>query len=419
MLASKRLELRRSEIRQNLAELANIETPSEDEVRKMGDLDAEYRAKEVQYRAALVSEDEERREAGAELETRDGKEYEDLVSRFEVRQVLLNMDTGQALEGATAEVVQEMRSKGRFTGTPVPMEALEVRAGETVSSGTPDPRTTRPIVDRLFANSVATRMGVAVVNIGVGETEWPLVTNGASAGWAASENANVPGPSALTAEDKALKPDHTLGGHVRVTRKALAQSGAGLEQAIRRDLGNVMRVELDRAVFQGSGASGEPLGIITGQSTYGIGTTAIDAAASYAAFRDVLTTFINANAIEGPSGVKLMIRPELWAALDDAFITGTSDTEWDRLTRRFGAANIVLATNALAAPAGGPPVESDALLTCNAGIAPAFLGVWGGIDLIRDVYSGAQSGELRITALQTVDMQVPRATGLHVLTGLQ
>lgn len=374
MLASKRLELRRSEIRQNLAELANIETPSEDEVRKMTDLDAEYRAKEVQYRAALVSEDEERREAGAELETRDGKEYEDLVSRFEVRQVLLNMDTGQALEGATAEVVQEMRSKGRFTGTPIPMDALEVRAGETVSSGTPNPMNTRPIVDRLFAGSVATRMGVNVINIGVGETEWPLVTNGATAGWAASENANVAGPSALTTADKALKPDHTLGGHVRVTRKALAQSGAGLEQAIRRDLGNVMRVELDRAVFQGTGADGQPLGIVAGQSTYGIGTTAIDAAASYAAFRDVLTTFINANAIEGPSGVKLMIRPELWAALDDAFITGTSDTEWDRLTRRFGAANIVLATNALAAPSGDP-LESDALLTCNAGIAPAFLGV--------------------------------------------
>jgi len=41
----------------------------------------------------------------------------------------------------------------------------------------------------------------------------------------------VAGPSALTTADKALKPDHTLDGHVRVTRKALAQSGAGLEQA--------------------------------------------------------------------------------------------------------------------------------------------------------------------------------------------
>ena len=70
MLTSKKLELRRSEIRQNLAELANIETPSEDETRKMGELDTEYRAKEAQYRAALISEDEERSTAGAELETR-------------------------------------------------------------------------------------------------------------------------------------------------------------------------------------------------------------------------------------------------------------------------------------------------------------------------------------------------------------
>ncbi|MGJ8555941.1 MAG: phage major capsid protein, partial [Sulfitobacter geojensis] len=79
MLTSKKLELRRSEIRQNLSELANIEKPSEDETRKMTDLDTEYRSKEVQYRAALVSEDEERREAGAELETRSEKEWNEIM----------------------------------------------------------------------------------------------------------------------------------------------------------------------------------------------------------------------------------------------------------------------------------------------------------------------------------------------------
>lgn len=63
MLTSKRLELRRSEIRQSLAELASIRNPSEDEVRKMGDLDTEYRTKEAQFRAALVAEDDELRES--------------------------------------------------------------------------------------------------------------------------------------------------------------------------------------------------------------------------------------------------------------------------------------------------------------------------------------------------------------------
>lgn len=418
MLTSTTIQRRQSEIRQNLSELVGKETPTEDETRSMETLDAEYRSNETRFRASLIAEDTERREAGAELESREDRERDDLLSQFELRQVVMHLDEGRALDGPTAEIVQEMRSSGGYTGTPIPLEALEVRAGETLSTGTPDPMSTRPIVDRLFANTVASRMGVQIVNVGTGSTEWPLVTSGAMAGWANGENTNVPGPSALTTADKALKPDQTLGGHVRISRKALKQSGAGLEQAVRRDLGNVMRVELDRATFQGTGAAGEPLGIVAGQSTYGYNTTAIDAAASYAAFRDVLTEFINANAIAGPSGVKLMVRPEIWQALDEDLITGTAETTWDRLTKRFGAGNIVMATNALDAPTGDP-LATSALLTCNAGIAPAFLGTWNGIDLIRDVFSGAQSGELRITALQTVDVQVARSTGLHLLTGLQ
>ncbi|MGO4833920.1 phage major capsid protein, partial [Rhizobiaceae sp. 2RAB30] len=121
----------------------------------MTDLDTEYRSNETRYRAALVSEDTERREAGADLETRDGKEYTDLVGKFEVRQIALALDEGAALSGPTAEVVQELRSKGGYRGIPVPWQALERRAGETIASGTPDPIQTRPIIDRLFPDSVA------------------------------------------------------------------------------------------------------------------------------------------------------------------------------------------------------------------------------------------------------------------------
>ena len=47
MLTSKKIELRRSEIRQSLAELATIEKPSEDETRKIGELDMEYRGSDA------------------------------------------------------------------------------------------------------------------------------------------------------------------------------------------------------------------------------------------------------------------------------------------------------------------------------------------------------------------------------------
>src|SRR3546814_8394914 len=84
-----------------------------------------------------------RPDAGEERETRGDREYADLLRRFEVRQVALHYDEGRQLDGATAEIVQEMRSKGGYRGIPVPLAALEQRVGETVDSGTPDPVQTR------------------------------------------------------------------------------------------------------------------------------------------------------------------------------------------------------------------------------------------------------------------------------------
>ena len=105
MLESKKIELRRSEIRQELATLAAKDAPSEDEVRKIGELDGEYRTLEARYRAALISEDEERKEAGAELETRSGREWAEMMAGFELRQVALALDEGRPLDGQTAEIV--------------------------------------------------------------------------------------------------------------------------------------------------------------------------------------------------------------------------------------------------------------------------------------------------------------------------
>lgn len=424
MLTSKKLELRRSEIRQNLAELANIENPSEDEVRKMGDLDTEYRAKETQYRAALVAEDDERREAGAELETRSEKEWSEMAGKFEVRQVAMALDDGRKLSGATAEMVEELRNSGGFQGIPVPLEALETRAGETLAGGVPDPVRTMPTIDRIFAKSSATQMGCRMINVGVGEIEYPVATGGAQPGWAGSETGDVPGPQAYTTIDRPMKPDNTLGVQMKITRKALKQAGAGLEQAVRRDMSAAIQQETDRAIFLGTGANGEPLGIFPGAATYGITETDVSAAASYAVFRAAAVRFMTANAANGPGAVNLLLRPEIFDGMDDNLITGTAVSEWDRLVAKIG--KVMMTTNGIEAPAlpaggvAGDPLESKALLTTTTnGVAPIFCGMWGAVDVIRDPYSDAKSGQLRLTALTTMDVTVARGVQLEILTGVQ
>ena len=159
--------------------------------------------------------------------------------------------------------------------------------------------------------------------------------------------------------------------------------------------------------------------MITGAATYGITTTAINAAASWSAFRAAVVRFMTGNAAGSPAAVRALIRPELWAFLDDILITGTAVSEWDRLTQNIPAGNIGMTSNALAAQAGDPLAVTSLLTTAAGGVAPIFVGAWGAVDVIRDPFSDAQSGGLRITALATVDLTVARPAQLEILTGLQ
>jgi hypothetical protein len=125
------------------------------------------------------------------------------------------------------------------------------------------------------------------------------------------------------------------------------------------------------------------------------------------------------NAATGPGSIRALIRPELWDFWDGILIDGTAVTEWDRATRHIPAGNWAMSSNALAAPAGDPVAVSSLLTTSTGGVAPMFVGVWGGIDLIRDPYSDAASGGLRLTALATMDVTVARPAQLRLLSGLE
>lgn len=408
MLDSVKIARRQSEIRQALAGLVGKDSPTDDETRSMESMDAEYRGNETRYRAALIAEDTERREAGADLETRSDREFAELVGRFELRQVALSLDEGRALSGATKEVVDELRNAGGYQGVPVPYAALETRAGETVAADQITPKSIRPVIDRLFPASVASRLGVQSINITSGELAFPVATAGAVFGWQTTELANVGAASQYDTGERSLNPDQTGGAQMIISRKSLKQAGEGLESAIRRDLNAVIGAELDRVVINGTGTTGQPLGIIPGAAAYAITSTPVGAAASWSAFRAQIVAFMQANAITSASQVNLGFGPAIWAELDDALITGTAVSEWDRLTKHIAAPAI---SNVI-------PAET-AILTANVqGVAPGYLGLYGGVDLIRDPYTKAGSGQLVLTALVTADFTVPRGLQTRILTGI-
>ena len=407
MLDSVKIARRQSEIRQTLAGIVGKDKLSDDETRQMEALDSEYRQNETRYRAALVAEDTERREAGADLEIRSGREWAEMMGRFELRQIAEALDVAAPLNGATKEVVEELRAKGGYQGIPVPFEALETRAGETIAADQVNPKAIRPTIDRIFPGSVAEKLGIERITIAQGELAFPVATSGAVFGWQTGELGNVGAANPYKTTERSLNPDHTGGAQMTISRKALKQAGEGLEAAIRRDLNAVIGAELDRVVINGAGGA-EPLGIIPGAAAYGITTTAAGAVASWAAFRAQIVAFMEANAITSPGQVKLAFDPTIWADLDNALIAGTAVSEWDRLTKHVGGPAI---SNVIP--------DATAILTANVqGVAPGYLGLYGGIDLIRHPYTKGGSGELVLTALVTADFTVPRGLQTRIITGL-
>ena len=142
----------------------------------------------------------------------------------------------------------------------------------------------------------------------------------------------------------------------------------------------------------------------------------MNAAATYAIFRNAATEFLTRNAGDYGS-INLLFRTELLNALDDTLYSGTATSELDRLAAKLS--KIVTTTNALDVPTGAP-LESTAVMTCSTGgVAPFFIGIWGGVDLIRDPFSKAASGQLQLTGLVTADVTASRSEQVTILTELQ
>src|SRR3546814_5123960 len=95
-----------------------------------------------------------------------------------------------------------------------------------------------------------------------------------------------------------MVPNQNLGIQMKLTRRALKQSGAGLAAALRRDMASTIAAELDNAAFNAAGSPGEPEGVLT-NSTYNITSPA--ASATCAGFRTAVARFMSATAVGSPS----------------------------------------------------------------------------------------------------------------------
>lgn len=403
MVKSKKIALKLSETRQELAQLNAKDELGDNDRERMAELSAKYAELETEYRAALIVEDaDEAENAETERRTGDGGEATGLRALYEGAELgayLRAAADGSPLDGREAELSQELNLGA---GIVVPWEVLDDRdaaeSAETRADANAAPPATtsvnqRNIMGRVFARTSASWLGVAMPSVAPGRENYPVfstgveaetVAKGASTDTAAATfTPNLVGPSRLQARYRFAIED--------------AAVFRGMESALRMDMREALGIALDKDIiangFLGAGGLANPAD-----------------PSSVAVWDDAAKA-----AIERPDGVyahgtescKFLLGQATYQHLAllfrDESDAGPTESGLDYLRRLAGGVRL----------SAHIPAASSNIQTCIATLgmeAGAAVGpVWQGVRIIRDEISRAGEGEVTLTCTMLRGFAITRA----------
>jgi HK97 family phage major capsid protein len=181
--------------------------------------------------------------------------------RVDLAKLVLDL-SASSVYGENREALQESARRAGVTFDPhrpvIPFAALrDLNASVAGAGGYLVAVETREPVDILRPWSITARAGVMVETGLVGDQAVPKVTAKASPNWLASETSQAT-PSQPTLSQIAMRPKQVT-ALVNFSRQLSRQANA--DSFVRRELSRTVGTAVDQAVLNGSGASGQPLGL--------------------------------------------------------------------------------------------------------------------------------------------------------------
>jgi HK97 family phage major capsid protein len=309
--------------------------------------------------------------------------------------------------GEAAAKAAGRQAKGLF----VPNEVLAQRRDLNVTTSTAGGHVVATdllassFIDLLRNRMVIAEAGATMLTGLNGNVAIPRQTGGATAYWVAESGSPTESQQAF---DQVTLTPRTVGAFTDISRKLMLQSSLDIEALVRRDLATILALEIDRAALHGSGASNQPTGLA---SVAGIGSVAggtNGAAPTWANMISLETEVATDNADVGNLAyvTNAKVRGKLKstqrvATYGDVFVYGEGDTPIN------GYRTLISNQVSSALTKGSSSGVCSAIFFGN--WADLLVGMWGGLDLTVDPYTGSTSGTVRVVALQDVDVAVRHA----------
>ena len=272
-------------------------------------------------------------------------------------------------------------------------------------------------IDVLRNKARVAQLGARFLTGLVGKVDIPRQTSQTATYWV-SEGADV--TEAEAAFDKLSLSPKTLGARSQYTRQMLLQSTPDIEMLVRNDLAAVLALAIDKAAVLGTGADGQPTGIL---NTSGIGSVVggtTGGAITIDHLIDLETKVKTANAPE--DALAYLVNAKTVGALKKLKST-TGQYLWsdNPMGQRSGTPGSINGYNVAVSnqmPSDGTKSTGTGLSTLVFGDwSELIIGEWGTLEILPNPYgAGFNSGSVDIRALQTIDIGVRHAASFAAMT---
>ena len=400
------LRERQSKERQKMVELSLVDELNEEQRAELDGIESGTPDLERQLRAAQVAvdaEEAEQRAAGdaARQPEGDAEDRERAELRAKVR--LSSYVTAAVEQRAAAGAEAEYNAAVGIAGNRFPLELLAPRE-ERATTDTNTTTTPRRWLDRLFAGTAASALGVTMESVPAGEASFPVTTAGASA--AQRGRSEAAADAAWTLGLTELKPTRNA---VRLLFNIEdAARIPGLESALTRDLRMALTEGVDRAIFLGDSGANENSADITGLTTAGITEVEVSQANKVKG-PETLTAFtgmVDGIHAMGLGDLRVVAAIGAWRLWESTVINSAADNMTLAAFLRTAGLSWSSRGNIETATDDG---DFGAFVGRSRGIeGAAVAAVWEAGELIRDPYIGASKGEIALTLSYLWNFGLPR-----------